>query len=209
MNDKTLRISTAQKEGFLTGNALLSSGIIIAPAVAAATDFMSALALSIVFCLVTYITVVLCSFVPSKIVYTVRIILYTIVASAVYVLVKMLMLEIMPIQFEGLGIYAPLLITNSLITSKTETKFYRRKRSYMLVLAGFYVLGYAVSIIMFGTLRSILVNGTFLGFKVLPVTFPTFTTLYGGFILLALVSALYRGIVSFAIRKGTRDDSIS
>lgn len=209
MNDKTLRISTAQKEGFLTGNALLSSGIIIAPAVAAATDFMSALALSIVFCLVTYITVVLCSFVPSKIVYTVRIILYTLVASAVYVLVKMLMLEIMPIQFEGLGIYAPLLITNSLITSKTETKFYRRKRSYMLVLAGFYVLGYAVSIIMFGTLRSILVKGTFLGFKVLPVTFPTFTTLYGGFILLALVSALYRGIVSFAIRKGTRDDSIS
>ena len=146
---------------------------------------------------------------PSKIVYTVRIILYTLVASAVYVLVKMLMLEIMPIQFEGLGIYAPLLITNSLITSKTETKFYRRKRSYMLVLAGFYVLGYAVSIIMFGTLRSILVNGTFLGFKVLPVTFPTFTTFYGGFILLALVSALYRGIVSFAIRKGTRDDSIS
>lgn len=209
MNDKTLRISTAQKEGFLTGNALLSSGIIIAPAVAAATDFMSALALSIVFCLVTYITVVLCSFVPSKIVYTVRIILYTLVASVVYVLVKMLMLEIMPIQFEGLGIYAPLLITNSLITSKTETKFYRRKRSYMLVLAGFYVLGYAVSIIMFGTLRSILVNGTFLGFKILPLTFPTFTTLYGGFILLALVSALYRGVVSFAIRKGTRDDSIS
>ncbi len=209
MNDKTLRISTAQKEGFLTGNALLSSGIIIAPAVAAATDFMSALALSIVFCLVTYITVALCSFVPSKIVYTVRIILYTLVASVVYVLVKMLMLEIMPIQFEGLGIYAPLLITNSLITSKTETKFYRRKRSYMLVLAGFYVLGYAVSIIMFGTLRSILVNGTFLGFKILPLTFPTFTTLYGGFILLALVSALYRGVVSFAIRKGTRDDSIS
>ncbi len=209
MSDKTLRISTAQKEGFLTGNALLSSGIIIAPAVAAATDFMSALALSIVFCLVTYVTVVLCSFVPSKIVYTVRIILYTLVASVVYVLVKMLMLRLMPIPFEGLGIYAPLLITNSLITSKTETKFYRRKRSYMLVLAGFYVLGYAVSIIMFGTLRSILVNGTFLGFKILPVTFPTFTTLYGGFILLALVSALYRGVVSFAIRKGTRDDSIS
>lgn len=209
MSDKTLRISTAQKEGFLTGNALLSSGIIIAPAVAAATDFMSALALSIVFCLVTYTTVVLCSFVPSKIVYTVRIILYTLVASVVYVLVKMLMLEIMPIQFEGLGIYAPLLITNSLITSKTETKFYRRRRSYMLVLAGFYVLGYAVSIIVFGTLRSILVNGTFLGIRILPVTFPTLTTLYGGFILLALVSALYRGIVSFAVRKGTRDDSIS
>ncbi len=209
MSDKTLRISTAQKEGFLTGNALLSSGIIIAPAVAAATDFMSALALSIVFCLVTYVTVVLCSFVPSKIVYTVRIILYTLVASVVYVLVKMLMLRLMPIPFEGLGIYAPLLITNSLITSKTETKFYRRKRSYMLVLAGFYVLGYAVSIIMFGILRSVLVNGTFLGFKILPVTFPTFTTLYGGFILLALVSALYRGVVSFAIRKGTRDDSIS
>ncbi|MBQ8623001.1 MAG: hypothetical protein IJ424_01265 [Oscillospiraceae bacterium] len=209
MSDKTIRLSSAHKEGFLTGNALLSSGIIIAPAVAAATDFMSALALSIVFCLVTYITVAICSFVPSKLVYTVRIILYTLVASMVYVLVRQLMLNLMPEEFLGLGIYAPLLITNSLITSKTETKFYRRKRSYMLVLAGFYVLGYASSIILFGTIRNILVSGTFLGYKILPVTFPSLTTLYGGFILLALVSALYRGLVSYAVRKGTRNDSLS
>ena len=209
MSERTLRLSQAQKEGFLTGNALFSSGIIIAPAVAAATDFMSALALSIVFCLVTYITVAICSFVPSKLVYTVRIILYTLVASGVYVLVRMLMLNVMPQEFLGLGIYAPLLITNSLITSKTETKFYRRKRSYMFVLALFYVLGYAVSIVIFGTLRNVLVSGTFLGFKVLPITFPSLTTLYGGFILLALVSALYRGLVSYAVRKGTRNDSLS
>ncbi len=209
MSEKTISLTNAQKEGLLTGNALLSSGIIIAPAVAAATDFLSALTLSVVFCLVTYITVAICSFVPSKLVYTVRIILYTLVASVVYVLVKMLLMQIMPDEFLGLGIYAPLLITNSLITSKTETKFYRSKRSYMFALAGFYVLGYAVAIILFGTIRNILVSGTFLGYKILPVTFPSLTTLYGGFILLALVSALYRGLVAVAVRKGTRDDSLS
>ncbi len=209
MSDNKVSISSAQREGFLTGNALLSSGIIIAPAVAAATDFMSALMLSIVFCIVTYITVVICSFVPSKLVYTVRIILYTLVASVVYVLLKMLLMQFIPDEILGLGIYAPLLITNSLITSKTETKFYRRKRLDMLVLAGFYVLGYAVAIILFGTIRSILVSGMFLGYKILPVTFPSLTTLYGGFILLALVSACYRGLVAFAVRKGTRDDSLS
>lgn len=209
MSEKTVSISVAQKEGLLTGNALFSSGIIIAPAVAAATDFMSALTLSLVFCFVTYITIAICSFVPSKIVYTVRIILYTLVASLVYVLVRMLLMQFMSEELLGLGIYAPLLITNSLITSKTETKFYKNKRTYMLALAGFYVLGYAVAIILFGTVRNILVSGSFLGYKILPVTFPSLTTLYGGFILLALVSACYRGLVSLAVRKGTKDDSLS
>lgn len=190
----------ASKEGILTSNALFSSGIIIAPAVAVATDFMSALALSVVFALVTFITVALCSFVSTKIVYTVRIIIYTLCASLVYILVKLLLLQIMPEELLGLGIYAPLLITNSLITSKTESKFYRGKKRDAFTLCGFYVLGYTCSILLFGTIRSFLINGTVLGIKVLPITFPSLSTLYGGFILLAIVSAVYRYVVSRVIK---------
>ena len=69
-------LSIAGKEALLTSNALLSSGSIIAPAVAVATGFLPALAICIVFSLVTYITVAVCSFVPRRLVYTVRIILW-------------------------------------------------------------------------------------------------------------------------------------
>ena len=124
-------LSIAGKEALLTSNALLSSGSIIAPAVAVATGFLPALAICIVFSLVTYITVAVCSFVPRRLVYTVRIILYTLVASLVYVPVSLLMERIMPASLAALGIYAPLLITNSLITVRTESKFYRLKRLYM------------------------------------------------------------------------------
>ena len=101
MNENS-RVSVAGKEAFLTSNALLSSGSIIAPAVVVATGFMQSLALCIVFSIVTYVTIAVCSFVPRKLVYTVRIILYTFVASLVYVPVSIMMEGIMPVQYAAL-----------------------------------------------------------------------------------------------------------
>ncbi len=196
-------LSSSVKEGFLTGNALLSSGVIIAPAVVAATDLASATYLAIVFTVVTYVTVALCSFVPKKIVYTARIIIYTFLASLVYVPVALLLETVMPETVSAVGIYAPLLITNSFITSKSELKFYRYERKNMLVLLAFYVLGYDTALIVFGAIRGLLISGSILGLKVLDYPLPSLSTVYGGFIFLAISSALYRGVMRYAVRKGS------
>ncbi len=195
------RLGSAGREAILTSNALLSGGSIIAPTVAAATNFAQAAALCIVFSLVTYITVTICSFVPRRIVYTVRIILYTLVASLVYVPVSILMENIMPASYAALGIYAPLLITNSMITLKTELKFYRLKRGYMLELAAFYVLGYDIALMLFGIVREIITNGGLLGVSFIPLPIPTASTVFGGFILLAVMSALFRWIVGLLSKR--------
>ncbi len=195
------RLGSAGREAILTSNALLSGGSIIAPAVAAATNFAQAAALCIVFSLVTYITVAICSFVPRRIVYTVRIILYTLVASLVYVPVSILMENIMPASYAALGIYAPLLITNSMITLKTELKFYRLKRGYMLELAALYVLGYDIALMLFGIVREIITNGGLLGVSFIPLPIPTASTVFGGFILLAVMSALFRWIVGLLSKR--------
>ncbi|MCD7804760.1 MAG: electron transport complex subunit E [Oscillospiraceae bacterium] len=192
--------STAGKEAVLTSNALLSTGSIIAPAVVVATSFQNALALCIVFSLVTFITVLICSFVPRKLVYTVRIIVYTFVASLVYVPVAILMENIMPAQFSALGIYAPLLITNSFITMKTESKFYRLKRGFMAELCGFYIIGYDLALLFFGFMRELLTNGGLFGVQFLPLSIPSAGTVYGGFILLALTSAAYRWILRLSAK---------
>ena len=162
---------------------------------------MPAVALCIVFSIVTYVTVAVCSFVPAKLVYTVRIILYTFIASLVYVPVSIMMENIMPVQYAALGIYAPLLITNSIITVKTEAKFYRLKRGYMLKLAAFYVFGYDISLILFGTIRELLTGGSIMGLKILPLSLPTASTVFGGFMLLAVISALFRWFIRLPFRK--------
>lgn len=204
MNDKTrANLSSSIKEGFLTGNALLSSGVIIAPAVVAATDLMTAVCLAIVFTVVTYVTVAICSFVPRTLVYTVRIIIYTLLASLVYVPVAILLEAIMPETLTAVGIYAPLLITNSFITSKTELKFYRYERKNMLVLLAFYVLGYDTALILFGAVRGFLISGSILGVELLDYPLPSLSTVYGGFIFLAVSSAAYRGIMRYIVRKGS------
>ena len=94
--------------------------------------------------------------------------------------------RIMPASLAALGIYAPLLITNSLITVRTESKFYRLKRSYMFELAAMYILGYDIALL-------------FLSF--LPLTVPTASTVFGGFIILALLSAGFRSVIRFSQKK--------
>lgn len=193
LNEKSF-FRDAEREGILTKNPLFSSGVIIAPAAAACTDFNAAFILASVFTVVTFVTIALCRLVPRKIVYTVRIILYTLVASLVYVPVHLFFTsgEVLSEMYAAVGIYAPLLITNSLITLRTETKFYRLSRSFMMRLAGFYILGYDLALIVFGFLRGFLTTGTILGIKILPFSVPALSNVYGGFILLAVVSAAFR-----------------
>lgn len=193
LNEKSF-FRDAEREGILTKNPLFSSGVIIAPAAAACTDFNAAFILASVFTVVTFVTIALCRLVPRKIVYTVRIILYTLVASLVYVPVHLFFTsgEVLSEMYAAVGIYAPLLITNSLITLRTETKFYRLSHSFMMRLAGFYILGYDLALIVFGFLRGFLTTGTILGIKILPFSVPALSNVYGGFILLAVVSAAFR-----------------
>ena len=196
MNERVI-FRDAEREGILIRNPLFTNGIIIAPAVAACTDFYSGAILAAVFTVVTFATVSICRFVPRKIVYTLRIILYTLVASLVYVPVHLFFTsgEILSEMYAALGVYAPLLITNSLITLRTETKFYRLRKTYMFRTAGFYIVGYDLALMLFSGLRGMLTTGTVLGVKVLPFSIPSLSNVYGGFILLAIVSAAFRWIV--------------
>lgn len=186
-----------EREGILTRNPLFTNGIIIAPAVAACTDFYSGMILASVFTVVTFITVALCRFVPRKIVYTLRIILYTLVASLVYVPVHLFFMsgEVLSEMYAAVGIYAPLLITNSLITLRSEAKFYRLSKTYMLRTAGMYIVGYDLALLLFSGLRGMLTTGTVLGVKVLPFSIPALSNVFGGFILLAIVSAAFRWVL--------------
>ncbi len=196
MTDKSF-LHSSEREGILTRNPLFTSGVIIAPAVAAGVDVYSGIILASVFTVVTIITLSLCRFVPRKIVYTLRITLYTLVASLVYVPIHIYFTSNPSLNelYSAVGIYAPLLITNSLITLRSETKFFRLAKPYVLRTAGYYVIGYDIALILFSALRGFLTSGTVFGTKILPFSLRILSTPYGGFILLAVVSAIFRWIL--------------
>lgn len=179
-------------------NPVFSAGLVIAPVVVYATSFSKALTLVIAFSFLTFFTLLFSSFVPRKIVYTIRITLYTIIGALVYVPVAVILNTLIPEQINSMGIYFPLLITNSFIVSRSETTFFAESRGNMFLDIIFSIIGYDAAVLIFGLVREIISTGEFYGQVIdVPLNFPIFSNIYGGFILLGIFAALFRGILYF------------
>lgn len=182
-------------------NPVLAAGLVIAPIIVYATTLKKAMILVITFSLITFFTLLFASFVPQKIVYTIRITLYTLIGALVYVPIVIILNSLMPEQIESMGIYFPLLIMNSFIISKSETTFFNETKSRMFIDIILSIIGYDFIVLLFGIIREILSTGEFNGQIIaMPIVFSSFSTVYGGFILLGIFAAVFRGIILF-IRK--------
>lgn len=198
MSDK----DSTRYEGLTTKNALFISGLVIAPAVTYATSLRHGFMLAAMFTAVTFLSLLIASFVPRNIVYAVRIILYTFIAALVYVPVYIIANQLFPSDLAQMGVFAPLLITNSFIISKSEVKFFREKRSKMFTDIIFYILGYDVAVILYSAVRELLSGGSLMGsIYGIPTVMPMFSTTAGGLILLGFCAALFRAVIHAAGRK--------
>ena len=70
---------------------------------------------------------------PKSIVYTIRIILYTLIGAVVYVPSVMLLEYLMPEGVEAIGIFFPLFITNSFIVTRSESIFLMKKKVKIII----------------------------------------------------------------------------
>lgn len=179
-------------EGLLLKNTVLEKGIVVAPAVVMSSSFQNGLILSIAFGIITFSTVLLSSFIPRKIAHTLRAILYTLIAGAVYIPTAMLLDTWFPAQTYRLGIFLPLMVTNSLIIWRSESRFHKEPRPRMAADLLFHILGFAVVICLAGFIKEMFGSGTFFGspidwisVKPLGVLLP-----FGGFILLGMMAAV-------------------
>ncbi len=177
-------------------NPILSGGMVIAPIVVYAVTLKNAITLAAAFSVITFFTLIISSFVPKKIVYTIRIILYTLIGSLVYVPAYIILNYYIPEVVSEMGIYFPLLITNSFIVSRSETIFFLESKSKMLLDIIFCILGYDIIVLIFGTIREIISTGELSG-NILPVPliFSGLGLPFGGFIILGILAALLRYIV--------------
>lgn len=184
------------KDGLFKQNIVFMSGLLTAPVIACTTTLPKSLAVCVVFSLVSFLTITVCRAVPRRIAYTLRVILYSFAASAFYIPVYFFTLALFGKTVVGAaGVYLPILVTNALILSKTETRFYGEPFSDMVLDTAVFILGFDGACILVGALREILSAGTLGGnYLPLPFTIPALETTFGGFLFVGILAGLFRGI---------------
>ncbi len=202
-DNKKSRINT---DGLFRQNIVLMSGLVTAPIIVAATTMQRALVLSMAFFAISYVSVLICRFIPRKIVYMVRILLYTIVAAGVFVPTVIGLRYLFPETTGEVILYIELMVVNSLILAKTESRFYLERYGKMAVDALIYIAGFAMAAFASGFVREIFSYGTVFGFHVCEPIVPAAKSPFFGFILVGIFAALCRAAVGKRVSSKRRRD---
>ncbi|MDR0222477.1 MAG: NADH:ubiquinone oxidoreductase subunit RnfE [Oscillospiraceae bacterium] len=190
-------------DGLIRQNVVLMSGVAIAPVAACATNFEKSLALGMGFTVIAFLGVLVCRFVPKKIIYTIRVIIYALIAGLSYIPARLLIDAVFGEDVTAsLGLYLPVLAVNPLILAKTETRFCLRPPHLMMVELLGYIVGFDVVCVFVGTLRDVLVNGR-VGWMNLSAGFfvPAFETTFGGLIITGALAGMCRAFYNRSKRK--------
>ncbi len=179
-------------DGLLLGNTVLQRGLVIAPIIVVATGLKSSVVLALGYALITFLTVFLTSFIPRRVPYTVRVILYVVFACLLYVPIVWLLTRWLPYHVYHAGIFLPLAVANSLIVRKSETRFFVQKKKTMVIDLLFSVVGFMWVVCLVGGLRELLGSGTLWDYPISDWSIPGVLFPFFGFILLGFLSAAFQ-----------------
>ncbi|MBE6858412.1 MAG: electron transport complex subunit E [Ruminococcus sp.] len=193
-------------DGIFRDNTVLSSLMVISPVIMCGDTLKNAEALVYAFTAITLLSVLISSFVPKKLPYAAKIIIYAVISSLVYIPVRLAAVEFYPNSIERIGIYYPLLAVNSLIVVQTETKFFRMKKSGMLASLVSYILGFDAVMLITGIVREFLAFGTINNrITDTELIISGFSQPFGGFIFLGLFCGLYRKLRSVTVNENAKE----
>lgn len=177
-------------DGFLLNNTVLERGLVIAPIIVAGNTMKNAVILSIAFVAITFLTVLVSSFIPKRVPYTIRAIMHVVLAAVIFIPIAYFLQSFFPEEVYKTGIFLPLLVTNSLIVSKGESRFFKKSRGLMTVDLLSHTMGFFLVACVVGAIREILGNGSFWGYSLgLGETAPALMFPFAGFILLGLLAS--------------------
>ncbi len=186
--------------GILGDNIVLSGLMVISPVIICGDTLNNAEALVYAFTAITFLSVIISSFVPRKLPYTVKVILYALISALVFIPVELATQEFFPGVIQRIGIYFPLLAVNSLIVFQTEAKFFRMKRLDMIISLVFCIIGFDAVMLITGVLRELFAYGT-INNRIVDINtlISGLSQSFGGFVFLGLMCGAYRfirGLVS-------------
>lgn len=185
----------AKFNGILFENPVLERGLILAPVIVASYNWDNAFVLGFSFMIITFFSVLISSFVPKKIPYTIRTIIYTLIASLIFIPTSYYINMLFPEIVLKLGVFLPLLVANSLIVIKSESRFHEHTKGYMIVDLFCNCVGFFFIIMFVGIIREFLGSGSFMGepisgmFKAQAILLP-----FSGFIIVGFLAAIVKQI---------------
>lgn len=190
-------------DGFFYKNPVLIGGLIAGPVIVCTDTLAHALVLCLMFSMLSFISVMFSSFVPRRLVYGLRIIVYSLIATLVYVPLSQVCAEYFPLEFEAMGIYLPLLTVSSLITTQTEFLFNRQDGVTLFVTLLCYILGFDLAALLVGFIRELLAYGTMFGNMTgFRHVMPGLATIPGGFLVTGLLTVCFHKLrILFRRRK--------
>lgn len=151
------------------------------------------MAYAAVFFSVTLMSLLISSFLPRKLPYALRIILYTIIAAAVYIPFCIYYEGQLEYDLTKLGVFLPMIVSGEFITQASELRFFRMDKPTMILDVISHIMGFCWAVILLGFVRELLstggIDGTLYG---IGFTIPILNAPCGGFILIGLMGAFIR-----------------
>ena len=190
-------------DGILKQNPVLMSGLFAVPVIGAATSWDTALAVCYMFTVITPVSVGLCRLLPKKIAFAVRIVLYALITSLIYVPAMYTASLIFSVGLtEGISLYLAVIVTNPLILTKTESRFFLRTPLQMFKDVFGFVIGFDLACLLVGVIRDILADNI-VGNVIVPLSFqmPSMNTVSGGFVLVGVLAGLFRALYNKFVKK--------
>ncbi len=186
----------SRRDRVFLNNPVVMQGLGLAPIVIAANSLQNALVLATGVALLLTPVRMIATFFGQRVGFIARSIIYALTSGAVYFAVAMAMEYIFGPTVLSVGIYLPLLVLEPLIIKRYESP--QSERLVTSLKKGIVTtLGFGLVLLLMGGLRELLATGTLYGVEVLRGTLLPFASLpAGGFILLGLLAAVWRGFVN-------------
>lgn len=191
------------KEGVLDQNPTLVQLLGMCPTLATTTSVENAFGMGMAATAVLIFSNIFISLLRKFIPKQVRIAAYIVIISGFVTAVELLMQAYFYSLYQSLGLFIPLIVVNCIILARAEA-FASKNPVLPSAVDGLAMgLGFTFALVILGTVREILGNGTWLGFRVLPESYPNmviFLLPAGAFLTLGFVIAAVQKI------RNTADD---
>lgn len=192
-----------QKQNFLKGilkeNPVFVMLLGMCPTLGVTSSAFNGLGMGVATLFVLLMSNIVVSLIKSQIPAKVRIPAFIIVIASFVTIVEMVLEAFIPLLYEQLGIFIPLIVVNCLILGRAEA-FASKNNVYTSVLDALGMgLGFTIALTALGTIREILGNGSIFGVKFVAEnanTFILFILPPGAFIALAYLTVIFNNITT-------------
>lgn len=206
--EKELSYGEIFRRGILTQNPVLVEAVGICPIAAVASSTKVAIILAAVSGALLLLGEILSSVLYKYLPRWLRIGIYAVTFIAAVVPMSLLTEKYMPNIYISVGVFLPLMAVNTLLTYRCDTFAVKNRLGRSVADAIACSVGYAVVIVVVGAVREVLGKGMFWE---IPLTgtppVPAIDTPFGGFLVLAFLSAFLWALLAGHDRAGRSADS--